>query len=84
MPLTHQFTSLLLLALLIACGSRTVTREEVLHEPREYCWERSQNCKPLPVRNFYLFTCEYCFSRYVTLFFLVLTRFTMLYNDGRG
>ena len=67
MPLSHQFAYLLLLALPIACASWTVTHEEVFREPREFCKEKSQNCKPLPVRKFfYLFTCEYCFSHYVT------------------
>ncbi len=85
MPLSHQFGYLLLLALPIACASWTVTHEEVFREPREFCKEKSENCKPLPVRKFfYLFTCEYCFSHYVTLFFLILTHFTMLYDGWRG
>jgi hypothetical protein len=84
-PLSHQFAYLLMLALPIACATWTVTHEEVFREPREFCKERSQNCKPLPVRKFfYLFTCEYCFSHYVTLFFLFLTRFQMLYTGWRG
>jgi hypothetical protein len=33
---------------------------------------------------FYLFTCEYCFSHYVTILALVLTRFTLLLPDWRG
>lgn len=85
MALTHQFAFLLLLALPIACVSWTVTHEEVFREPREYCKDKSQNCKPLVVRKFfYLFTCEYCFSHYVTAFFLVITRFTLLYDGWRG
>jgi hypothetical protein len=64
--LTHQFAFLFLLALPVACVSWTVTHEEVFREPREYCRDKSQNCKPLVVRKFfYLFTCEYCFSHYV-------------------
>ena len=85
MPLTHQFAYLLLLALPIACASWTVTHEEVFREPRDYCKQMSEKCKPLPARKFfYLFTCEYCFSHYVTAFFLILTRFTMLYDGWRG
>ena len=85
MPLSYQFAYLMLLALPIACASWTVTHEEVFREPREYCKEKSQTCKPLVQRKFfYLFTCEYCFSHYVTAFFLILTRFTMLYGDWRG
>jgi uncharacterized membrane protein len=85
MPLSHQFAYLLMLALPIACASWTVTHEEVFREPREYCIKMSQTCKALPQRKFfYLFTCEYCFSHYVTAFFLILTRFTMLYDGWRG
>jgi hypothetical protein len=85
MPLTHQFAYLLLLALPIACASWTVTHEEVFREPREFCKRRSETCRPLAVRKFfYLFTCEYCFSHYVTLFFLLITRFTLLYTGWRG
>jgi hypothetical protein len=33
---------------------------------------------------FYLFTCEYCFSHYVTAGFLAVTRYTLLFDDWRG
>lgn len=33
---------------------------------------------------FYLFTCEYCFSHYVTLIFLVLTDFKLLMTNWVG
>jgi hypothetical protein len=83
--LTHQFAFLVLLALPIACVSWTITHEEVFREPREYCKGKSQNCRPLLARKFfYLFTCEYCFSHYVSLFFLWITRFTLLYAGWRG
>ena len=85
MPISHQLAYLLLLALPIACASWTVTHEEVFREPREFCKRKSQDCKPAPMRKFfYLFTCEYCFSHYVTLFFLLITRFQMLYGGWRG
>ncbi len=85
MPLSHQFAYLLMLALPIACASWTVTHEEVFREPREFCVEHSKKCRTLVQRKFfYLFTCEYCFSHYVTAFFLILTRFTMLYTGWRG
>lgn len=83
--LSHQFAYLLLLALPVACISWTITHEEVLREPREWCKERSKNRGPLLVRKFfYLFTCEYCFSHYVTAFFLFITHFQMLYSGWRG
>jgi hypothetical protein len=33
---------------------------------------------------FYLFTCEFCFSYYVSAGFLILTRFKLLFDDWRG
>lgn len=33
---------------------------------------------------FYLFTCEYCFSHYVTIGFLFLTGYKLLLADWRG
>ena len=85
MSLRSQFAYLVLLALPIACASWTVTHEEVFREPRDFCKDKSQSCRPLLARKFfYLFTCEYCFSHYVSAFFLVLTRFRMLYDDWRG
>jgi hypothetical protein len=84
-PLLHQFAVLLLLALAVACASWTVTHEEVFREPREFCKRMSQDCKALPQRKFfYLFTCEYCFSHYVSALALWLFRFQMLYAGWRG
>jgi hypothetical protein len=83
--LAHQIAFLLLMAIPIACVSWTVTHEEVFREPRDYCKKKSQDCQPLAARKFfYLFTCEYCFSHYVTAFFLLMTRFQMLYPGWRG
>jgi hypothetical protein len=84
-PLSHQFSTLLLLGLAISCVSWTITHEEIFREPREFCKDKSQNCGRLYQRKFfYLFTCEYCFSHYVAAFFLVVTRFTLLYDGWRG
>jgi hypothetical protein len=83
--LLHQFGALLLIALPIACASWTVTHEEVFREPREFCKEKCADGRSVAVRKFfYLFTCEYCFSHYVAAFFLVLTRFQLLYDGWRG
>ena len=83
--LAHQAVILLLLAIPIACVSWTVTHEEVFREPREYCKDRSQRAQSLPRRKFfYLFTCEYCFSHYVTALVLVFTHFQLLYSGWRG
>lgn len=83
--LLHQAGFLLLLAIPIACMSWTVTHEEVFREPREFCKKKSQDCRSLPERKFfYLFTCEYCFSHYVTALVLVFTRFQLLFQGWRG
>jgi len=80
-----QFAYLFLLALPIASVSWTVTHEDVFREPRDFCKDKSERCRPLLLRKFfYLFTCEYCFSHYVTLLFLWITRFTLLYSGWRG
>src|ERR1035437_467703 len=87
MPLTlqYQIIYLFIMALPIACIAWTVTHEEIFREPREYCEKKSKECKTLLQRKlFYLFTCEYCFSHYIALFFLIITRYHLLYNDWRG
>ncbi|MDP1860715.1 MAG: hypothetical protein Q8K82_18710 [Gemmatimonadaceae bacterium] len=76
---------LFVLALPVACIAWTVTHEEVFREPREWCEARCTAARSiLPRKFFYVFTCEYCFSHYVTLFFLAITRYTLLYDDWRG
>ncbi len=83
--ISQQLAFLFILALPIASVAWTVTHEEVFREPREYCKNRSESCNKLVQRKFfYLFTCEYCFSHYVTLLFLFITRFKLLYEDWRG
>jgi hypothetical protein len=85
MSLTTQLVMLFALAIPVACAAWTVTHEEVFREPREYCVARSKECQQWYKRKFfYLFTCEYCFSHYVALFFLAITRFQLLYTDWRG
>ena len=76
---------LLLLALPVACASWTVTHEEVFREPRDFCKEKSQKAGALAKRKFfYLFTCEYCFSHYVSALALLLFQFQLLYSGWRG
>jgi hypothetical protein len=85
MPLLTQTAWLFLLAIPIACISWTVTHEEVFREPRDYCVRRCQKGRNIIERKFfYLFTCEYCFSHYVTALMLFMTRFQLLFNDWRG
>lgn len=85
MEMTEQLFWLFILAIPISCVAWTVTHEEVFREPREYCVGRSKRGRTILERKFfYLFTCEYCFSHYVTLFFIILTDFHLLLNDWRG
>src|SRR3954462_13566782 len=85
MTIGTQVAWLFILAVPVASVAWTVTHEEVFREPREYCKQRSESCRRLLQRKFfYLFTCEYCFSHYVPIFFLILTRYKLPYTDWRG
>ena len=85
MTIYMQIAWLFLLAIPIACIAWTVTHEEVFKEPMEYCSKRSKTAKTLLIRKlFYLFTCEYCFSHYITALFLFLTSYKLLLDDWRG
>ncbi|HEY7914344.1 MAG TPA: hypothetical protein VIG62_20705 [Blastocatellia bacterium] len=85
MDLGFQIVWLFVLAVPIACIAWTVTHEEIFREPREFCVEKSKTCPKWYQRKFfYLFTCEYCFSHYVTAFFLIITGFRLLLDDWRG
>lgn len=83
--LAEQLLWLFILAIPVACIAWTVTHEEIFREPREYCVKRSQESEKLYQRKFYyLFTCEYCFSHYVTALFLIITNYKLLLDDWRG
>jgi hypothetical protein len=85
MDLTRQILELLILAIPIACIARTVVFEELFAEARDWCRDRSQQCRHFTSRKFfYLFTCEYCFSHYIAAIFLFITRFKLLFPDWRG
>ncbi len=85
MQLYLQIIYLFVLAIPIACIAWTVTHEEVFREPRDFCVKKSKECSTILQRKFfYLFTCEYCFSHYVTLAFLFVTKYQLLFTDWRG
>lgn len=85
MTLDEQLTWLFVLSLPIACIAWTVTHEEIFREPREFCVNCSKNSASILKRKFfYLFTCEYCFSHYITLIMLFLSDFKLLLPDWRG
>jgi hypothetical protein len=80
-----QLIWLFVLAIPVASIAWTVTHEEVFREPREYCARQSEDNRFYVCRKlFFLFTCEFCFSHYVTILFLFITRYKLLFNDWRG
>jgi len=85
MSLGSQILTMFILALPIACIAWTITHEEVAREFHDACRNRCETSRTLVSQKFfYLFTCEYCLSHYVTIAFLVVTRFKMLFPDWRG
>ena len=85
MTLSRELEVLFILPIPIASVAWTVPHEEIFREPREWCAAQSKSCKRVVSRKFfYLFTCEYCFSHYVTAIFLLITRYHLLYDDWRG
>jgi hypothetical protein len=80
-----QIFWLVILSIVVASIAWTVTQEEIFREPREWCESYSDCASNIFVRKFfYVFTCEYCFSHWVTLLILFLTGFQLLFNDWRG
>ena len=85
MSLAIQIIWLFVLALPVAAVAWTITHEEIFREPRDYCIRQSEsNGRLIRRKFFFIFTCEYCFSHYVTIFFLWLTRYKLLFDDWRG
>lgn len=85
LSIPSQILYLFVLALPVATVAWTVTHEEIAREFREHCKSKSETCRRVYERKFfYLFTCEYCFSSYVTAVVLFVTRYKLLYMDWRG
>lgn len=85
MGLGLQVAWLLILGIPVACIAWTVTHEEVFREPRQYCQRECAESRSLFRRKFfYLFTCEYCFSHYVSAGMLIVVRYKLLCQDWRG
>jgi hypothetical protein len=85
MSLHTQIIWLFILPMPIACIAWTVTHEEIFSELRRFCQKLSLMGNSLFVRKFfYLFTCEYCFSFYITALFLYITKYRLLLTDWRG
>ncbi len=85
MDITTQLFWLFILPLPIACVAWTVTQEEIFKELKVYSTECYKNSTSIIKKKFfYLLTCEYCFSHYVTLLFLFLTNFKLLLDNWIG
>jgi hypothetical protein len=85
-PLPRQLVWLFVLAAAVASVSWTLTKEEIAREPREYLARQAKDPGNgwLLRKLCYVPTCYYCFSHYVTLFFLVVTRCQLLLRGWRG
>jgi hypothetical protein len=85
MGIAEQIFWILILGIVASSIAWTVTQEEIFREWREFCVDKSKNCQTLPQRKFfYVFTCEYCFSHWVTIGLLIFTGFRLLLDDWRG
>lgn len=85
METSQEIQNLFILAIPIACIAWTITHEEIFKEPRHFCIKKSKECQSILQRKFfYLFTCEYCFSHYISLLFLIITKYHLLFVDWRG
>jgi len=85
MEISQQIFWLAGLSMIVASVSWTVTQEEIFSEWRELCEKKSKECESTLKRKFfYVFTCEYCFSHWVTIGVLFLTGFRVLIDDWRG
>ena len=84
-PIATQTAWLLLLAVPVACVAWTVTHEELFRDLRRLFAIRVRRGRSRFERKFfYLFLCEYCFSHWVALFFLLVTGYRLLLPDWRG
>jgi hypothetical protein len=80
-----QIVYLFILAIPVSCIAWTVTHEEIFKEPRNYCMRRSIRSKRFFLRKFfYILTCEYCFSHYVTAATVIVTDYQLLYTGWKG
>ena len=85
MTTVNEITALFILSVPVACISWTITHEEIFSELKKYCSKCSNESKNIIKRKFfYLFTCEYCFSHYITALMLIITKYHLLYDDWKG
>ena len=84
-PRFSDVLALLILAIPVAAITWTITHEEIVREPREYCLSQSRRARRLFTRKlFYALTCEYCCSHWVALAAVGITGFGLLLAGWRG
>ncbi|MGI8813093.1 MAG: hypothetical protein ACR2IH_11305 [Pyrinomonadaceae bacterium] len=80
-----QIFWLVILSITVASVAWTITQEDIFREWREALHEKSETASNILARKFcYVWTCEYCFSHWVTVLVLLLTGFRLLIDDWRG
>src|SRR5690349_2125817 len=85
MPILTQLYWLLILSLVVASIAWTVTQEKIFEEPRSFAKKKSESSRNILIRKFcYVWTCEYCFSHWVTVLVLFVSQFRLLIDDWRG
>ncbi len=83
--LMNSVLMLFILAIPIACITWTFTHEKIFEESQEYIQKRIKKASSkLTHKFFYMLSCEYCLSHYITILFLVLTKYSLFYPDWRG
>ena len=85
MPVLDQLYGLLILSLVVASIAWTVTQEKIFEEWREGAKKRSEKASNILIRKFfYVWTCEYCFSHWVSLLVVLVADYRLLISDWRG
>ena len=85
MQTNSALLNLFILAIPVACITWTFTHEELFREPRTILVRASLRNKSILARKFfYMLTCEYCLSHYITIAFLFITKYQLLFDDWRG
>jgi hypothetical protein len=82
--LGQEVATVFVLAIPVASAAWTVTHEAIFRELQQFCRSQQSSRSFLRRKFFYVFTCEYCFSHYVSALLLFITRFKLLFPDWRG
>ena len=82
---SEQIYESIILSIVVASVAWTVTQEEIFKEFHDQCVRRHDEARTLIRRKFfYLFTCEFCFSHYISAIFIWITGYQLLFDGWRG